>query len=177
MTSEETAVPPLEIRRLASAEESRACARMMAGSEPWITLKRGFEESLALVEDPAREVYVAFEAGRLCGFLILNMAGALAGYIQTVCVGADDRSRGIGSRLMRFAEERIFRESPNVFLCVSSFNTRAKALYEKLGYEMIGELKEYLVKGHSEYLFRKTIGPLQDGPHPVPLPEGEGEGC
>ncbi len=44
----------------------------------------------------------------------------------------------------------------------SSFNSRAKALYERLGYEMVGELKDYLVKGHSEYLFRKTIGPIRE---------------
>ena len=63
---------------------------------------------------------------------------------------------------MRFAEERIFRDSPNVFLCVSSFNTRAKALYERLGYELVGELKDYIVKGYSEYVFRKTVGPIRD---------------
>jgi len=63
---------------------------------------------------------------------------------------------------MRFAEERIFRESPNVFLCVSSFNPRAKALYERLGYEAVGELNDYIVRGHSEHIFRKTIGPIRE---------------
>ena len=134
---------------------------MMAGSEPWITLERGYEESLALLQDPAREVYVAFEEGRVLGFVILNMSGAFVGYIQTVCVGEEDRSRGIGTLLMRFAEERIFRDSPNVFLCVSSFNPRAKALYERLGYGLVGELKDYIVKGHSEFVFRKTVGPMR----------------
>ncbi len=101
---------------------------MMAGSEPWITLGRGYEESLALLQDATREVYVAFDGGRVIGFVILNMAGAFVGYIQTICVGEADRSRGIGTRLMRFAEERIFRDSPNVFLCVSSFNPRARGV-------------------------------------------------
>lgn len=137
------------------------CARMMAGSEPWITLERGYEESLALLQDATREVYGAFEGDRVLGFVVLNMAGAF-GYIQTICVGEEDRSRGIGTRLMRFAEERIFRESPNVFLCVSSFNPRAKALYERLGYEAVGELKDYIVKGHSEHVFRKTIAPIRE---------------
>ncbi len=137
------------------------CARMMAGSEPWITLERGYEESLALLQDATREVYGAFEGDRVLGFVILNMSGAFVGYIQTICVSEEDRSRGIGTRLMRFAEERIFRESPNVFLCVSSFNPRARKLYERLGYELIGELADYIVSGHSEYLFRKTIGPIR----------------
>ena len=90
------------------------------------------------------------------------MSGAFAGYIQTICVDPGARSRGIGTRLMRFAEERIFRESPNVFLCVSSFNPRARALYKRLGYVRVGELKDYLVVGHSETIFRKTIGSLNE---------------
>jgi [ribosomal protein S18]-alanine N-acetyltransferase len=151
-----------EIRPLASPEEARDCAQMMAASEPWITLERGYDESLAIVSDRSREVYVALHGGRVLGFLILNMAGAFVGYVQTICVAPEERSRGIGSRLLRLAEERVFRESPNVFLCVSSFNPRAKALYEKLGYEMVGELKDYLVKGHSEHLLRKSIAPLRE---------------
>ena len=150
--------PALLIRALRAGKESRLCARMMAASEPWITLKRGYRESLAIVEDRSREIHVALEDGRLRGFLILNMSGAFAGYIQTICVDPEARSRGIGTRLMRFAEARIFRESPNVFLCVSSFNPRARALYRRLGYVRVGDLKDYLVPGFFETLFRKTIG-------------------
>ena len=150
-----------QIRPLGSPEEARLCARMMANSEPWITLKRGYEESLALLQDPSREVYVASRGGRgpVLGFVILNMAGAFSGYVQTICVAPGERSRGIGSRLLDFAEERVFRESPNVFLCVSDFNPRARALYERLGYRLVGELTDYIVPGRSEYLMRKTIGP------------------
>ena len=154
--------PALEIRPLRPGEERRLCARMMAASEPWITLKRGYEESLAILEDSTREVHVALGDGQLRGFLILSMSGAFAGYIQTVCVAPQARSRGIGTQLVRFAEARIFRESPNVFLCVSSFNARARALYRRLGYARVGELTDYLVPGHSEAIFRKTIGSLHE---------------
>lgn len=63
---------------------------------------------------------------------------------------------------MRFAEKRIFVETPNVFKCVSSFNQNAQAFCKKLGYVIVGELKDYIVSGHSEILLRKTIGPLKD---------------
>ena len=132
----------------------------MAGSEPWITLGRGYKASKALLSDATKERYVALVAGQRAGFLILNMSGAFAGYIQTVCVAPEFRDQRLGTRLVAFAEERIFRESPNVFLCVSSFNAAARRLYERLGYEPVGELKDYLVAGHSELLMRKTIGPL-----------------
>lgn len=153
------------IRPLAGHGEAEACARMMAGSEPWITLGRSYEASLALLESPDREVYVAVADDVVAGFIVVVLQGAFVGYIQTICVAAERRGGGIGTQLVRFAEERIFRESPNVFLCVSSFNPGARRLYERLGYALVGELTDYIVRGHSELLFRKTIGPL-DGFQP-----------
>ena len=135
---------------------------MMASSEPWITIGRTFDECLAQLVDPTREVYVAAEDDAARGFIIINMHGAFSGYIQTICVEPATRSSGLGSRLVAFAEERIFRDSPNVFLCVSSFNPRARSLYERLGYEAIGEIRDFLVRGHSEVLMRKTIGPTRE---------------
>jgi ribosomal protein S18 acetylase RimI-like enzyme len=135
----------------------------MTSSEPWRTLGRDYETSLRIVTDPVKEVYVASigaEAEAVAGFLILNMAGAFVGYIQTVCVAPVWRGRGLGTIFIRFAEERIFRESPNVFMCVSAFNTDAQRLYRRLGYQRIGELTDYIVAGHSEVLLRKSTGPL-----------------
>ena len=149
----------MEIRPLSSDEEAQRCAAMMAASEPWITIGRQFDACLALIRNPSREIYVAADSS-LRGFIILNMQGAFIGYIQTICVDPDSRSSGIGTKLIAFAEERIFRETPNVFLCVSSFNPRARALYERLGYSVIGELNDYLIAGASEILMRKTRGPL-----------------
>jgi ribosomal protein S18 acetylase RimI-like enzyme len=150
-----------EIRPLAGADEAGQCAKMMCSTEPWITIGRNFDESLALLHDATREVFVAVEDGQVRGFMILNMQGAFVGYIQTVCVDDRFRGSGWGTRLVQFAEQRIFAETPNVFLCVSSFNPRARALYERLGYDLIGELKDYLIRGESEFLMRKTIGPLR----------------
>ena len=132
---------------------------MMAKSEPWVTLKRGLEFNLKLFDDRTREAYVAVLRDAIAGFVILNLIGPLRGYIQTLGVMPEWRSKGVGLKLMEFAEERIFRESPNVFLCVSSFNKEAQKFYERLGYEQVGELKDYVVKGHSELLMRKTKGP------------------
>jgi [ribosomal protein S18]-alanine N-acetyltransferase len=124
------------VARLANEEEARSCARLMAESEPWLTLGRTYEASLAVIRDPSREVYVARDEGRLAGFLILCMTGAFVGYVQTICIHPDRRGEGLGSKLVEFAEQRILPESPNVFMCVSSFNPNARRLYERLGYRV-----------------------------------------
>jgi len=152
----------LTVRPLASDEEREQCARLMASSEPWITLGRDYETSLRLLADPSREVYVGFLGKTFAGFLILCLQGVFVGYIQTICIAPALRNRGIGQRLLAFAEERIFREWPNVFLCVSSFNEGARRLYKRLRYEQVGELQDYLVRGQSELLLRKSQGPLSE---------------
>jgi ribosomal-protein-alanine N-acetyltransferase len=152
----------VRIRRLFDIGEAETCARMMSASEPWITLRRGYEDSLRQLTDPLKEGYLSTSQDDIVGFMILNMKGAFVGYIQTVCVAPEWRNQGIGTQLVDFAEKRIFTEAPNVFLCVSSFNTKAKDLYKRLGYEIIGELKDYIVSGQSEILMRKTLAPLTE---------------
>jgi ribosomal protein S18 acetylase RimI-like enzyme len=150
----------IEIRPVADDREARAAATIMATSEPWITLGRTFERCLATLHDEALERYVAVDAGEVIGFVLLTMRGTFTGYIKSIAVRADARSHGIGARLIAFAEERIFRESPNVFLCVSGFNDRAKTFYMRHGYEVVGPLRDFVIRGSDEILLRKTIAPL-----------------
>jgi len=150
------------MRPLAGDAEARFCAKFIVASEPWVTLGLTFDQALQRLTDPTREVHVATVDGQVVGVLILNLSGPLNGYIQTIAVHMDWRCRGIGTRMIEWAEERIFRQSPNVFLCVSSFNTHAQHLYERLGYQRIGELADFVVKGYSEFLMRKTRGPWRE---------------
>jgi len=151
----------MQIQAITTDAEREACARIMATSEPWLTLRQTYEQGLALLSAKNHELYVLKDGDEVAGFAILSMQGILSGYLQTIAVAETYRGRGCGTQLMRFVEERVFREKPNVFLFVSSFNLRARQLYEALGYEVIGTVKDFLVKGHDEILMRKTIGPLR----------------
>ena len=162
MTTKNSGNLKVEIRRLQNADEAEKCAHLMANSEPWITLRRTYEGSQKMLSDPSREVYLAVVKDEIVGFIVLIMSGALVGYIQTVAVMPEWRNKGIGSRLLEFAEDKIFAKAPNAFMCVSSFNRKAQELYQRLGYEVIGELKDYIVPGHSEILLRKSIAPLTE---------------
>ena len=108
------------------------------------------------------ETYILYNKDKICGFVTIEMEGVLAGYIKRIAVRDDLRNKSFGRMLMNFAEKRIFAEKPNVFLCVSSFNKKAIMFYKKLGYRQTGVLKNFLIRGHSEYILRKTIAPLLD---------------
>jgi len=150
----------IDIQRLRQRADAEKCANMMAGSEPWITLRRGFA-SLKLLTDPKREVYLALAEGEIAGFVIINMHGSFP-HLQSVCVASQLRNKGIGTRLIDYAEKRIFSETPNVFVCVSSFHRRPLRLFERRGYKVIGELKDWIVSGYSQVMLRKTICPLTE---------------
>lgn len=96
----------------------------------------------------------------ISGVLILHLGGSFDGYIQLLAVFPEFQNRRLGEKIMRFAEDKIFQRSKNVFLCVSDFNFRAQKFYERLGYQKTGALENFLVAGQNEILLRKTRGPL-----------------
>jgi ribosomal protein S18 acetylase RimI-like enzyme len=94
---------------------------------------------------------------RPLGFILLAPYG-LAGspYIASIAVSADALGQSVGSQLMQFTERR-FHDRSHLFLLVSSFNSRAQQFYRRHGYEFVGELKDYIVAGHSELIFHKRL--------------------
>lgn len=136
------------------------CARLMNASEPFVTLGFDYERCLRGMQGGLREIYIVRKEGLFAGFVVLNLDGPLRGYIQTLCVEPGFRNKGIGTALLSFSEERIARVSPHTFICVSSFNHGAQALYYRMGFEKIAELKDHITKGYDEYLLRKSKGPI-----------------
>ncbi len=151
----------MHIAPLIDPSLEQACADLMAASDPWLTLGYDVDALLRTVRLPGRERYAAHVDGRFAGFLLLDLHGSFAGYIRTIGLAPEFRGQGLGAQLVAFAEQRIFRDHRNVFLCVSSFNQAGRRFYARLGYREVGELTDFLVAGHSEFLLRKTIGPLR----------------
>jgi ribosomal protein S18 acetylase RimI-like enzyme len=136
----------------ATADERLWAGRLMASNEPWITLGRGEAACVAASVDPDYVVLVAREDGAPLGFARLHPRGVAGSpYLASIAVDAAARSRGVGAALLDAAETR-FPGARWMFLCVSSFNARARALYERRGYLAVGELPDYVVEGYAEIL-------------------------
>lgn len=155
-------LPGISVTHTNETADLEWCAQLMAANEPWITLQRSYEDSIQLLEDPLSEVYLFSRKEERLGFIMLKVKGAFTGYIQTIVITEAARGQGLGEAAIRYAETVIFSVSPNVFICVSAFNHRARELYLRLGFEEIGILKDYVRKGYDEVFMRKTRGSWND---------------
>ena len=154
MTSHEKIV----IRLTSDHKELKVCALMMSKTDPWITLGMNYDQCVTAFEGTCKEIYVIETENIISGFVILQICGTFSGYIQTICIDEVYRGRGFGKKLLHFCEERIYKFSPNVFICVSSFNKGAIKLYYEFGFKLIGELENFVKDGFTELLLRKTVG-------------------
>ncbi len=133
------------------------CAGLVASTDPWITLGRDLEGCRRAVRRPGAELYVARRGTEPVAFILLHPTGAMGQpYVASVAVAEEARGQGVGQRLLDFAEHR-YPGARSIFLCVTDFNTGARRLYERIGYELVGELPDYLVAGRSEILMRKRL--------------------
>jgi ribosomal protein S18 acetylase RimI-like enzyme len=158
----------IRVTKMRAADRAWASG-IMANSEPWLTLGRGYADAMRLLRNPAKDCFLLRAGGERAGFLVLDCNGPLGGYIQTIGIASERRGQGIGTATLRWAEKYLFASQPNILMCVSSFNRRAASLYRRLGYATVGRLRDYVVAGHDEILMRKTLGPLStlEGPAPA----------
>lgn len=130
----------------------------MARSEPWITLGRTLEGCRAVCHHPDHLVFVGRLARQRVGFLILQRRGVVGSpYLATICVDDRRRNQGIGRQLLDWTADFFRPQARHLFLCVSSFNPRAKALYERAGFTAVGELPDYFVEGANEILMHRRL--------------------
>ncbi len=142
-----------------SRRHIRACREIVAASDPWKRLGEGIDFSSLLSSGTSFKSYVCIADGKTAGFIVFatDPVFAQGGYLRALGVAPSMRRRGIGKKLLAFAEEAASRRSRNFYLCVSSFNRRAQAFYKALGYARIGIIPELIMPGAAEYIFWKRL--------------------
>lgn len=152
-------MPSVTIRR-ATGDDARWAAGVLCSSDPWLTLGRGFDACLAACTSGVDVLEIAECAGERCGLVLVRPAGvAGAPYIVSIAVTPAFRSRGVGAALLAHVERTYRGRSRHLFLCVSSFNVRARRFYERHGFEAVGTLKAFLIEAADEILMYKRLAP------------------
>jgi [ribosomal protein S18]-alanine N-acetyltransferase len=138
-------------------EDIAACLEIVPQIEPWLTLGSTPEVMRSYFQERLQkgEGFVALLREEVVGFVTIKNDFLHGSYIRRIAVKEECRGGGIGRRIMELIEKRVFDHDPNIFVCVSSSNPRARKFYKDLGYHQVGKLPNLIQKGEIEYLLRK----------------------
>ena len=121
-----------------------------------------------------RELFVALNDNEDClGFMYFMPKGVFGSYpyLHIIAVKEEYRNLGIGKQLIKYFEENSSDySSTKYFLTVDDFNPQARKLYESLGYQRVGDLKDFYKNGITSYIMMKAtdqiipVGRSEDEP-------------
>jgi ribosomal protein S18 acetylase RimI-like enzyme len=152
-------MPDITIRDGGEADRAWA-AGLLSTSEPWITLKLSYDVCLRSCSSPTDHLYIAWMGSTPCGLALVRERGlAGAPYLVSIAVADMVRGQGIGARILAFVEGLYRPRFRHLFLCVSSFNVRARAFYERSGFVAVGLLPDFIINGADEVLMLKRLQP------------------
>lgn len=132
----------------ASARPEEDAARISAGLSAFNRTRipdRGYARIVLTLSDSRGEF-----AGGLSGYVAYGWL-----FIDSLWVAEHARSQGQGRNLMLAAEEEARKHGcRNAW--VDTFSFQARDFYERLGYQIFGELEDF-PPGHRRYFMRKSL--------------------
>ncbi len=144
--------------RAATDPERDAAACLLATTDPWTTLGVTLDQCRKNCHDPEFLLYIAVSEERPAGIMIIDPRGVAGSpYLKSIAVYPEFLGKGIGSEMLSFGENLFRGKSKHFFLCVSSFNHKARRFYEHHGYEALCEFRDYIIEGASEILMHKLL--------------------
>jgi len=80
-------------------------------------------------------------------------------YLRLIGVRQEKARAGVGTTLLRAAEEAALKVGHELFLLVSDFNLDAQHFYQRQGYQQIGAIPGYVLPDVTELLYWKQLRP------------------
>src|SRR5579885_3882523 len=141
----------VSVEPLKSADVEEA-ARLIASLPLYQDYGMNNEKAKAFLEralkDPNAEVLAAHEGTKIAGvaWFVKNGGFGRSGYLRLIAVAESYQCSGVGRRLIEDLESRHLAPH-GIFILVTSTNEHARRFYDKLGYEKVGEIRDFVKKG------------------------------
>jgi len=143
-----------------TAENADRLGEALAAMPPWSVIgypaeriTRGLKR-----EQPSIKRFEALADSRLAGLIVIQEPFLHGPYLQLLAVLPGFQGRNIGLRLLRWMEAETRRaEARQLWLCVSTFNERARAFYERFGFEAVAVLDKLATDASDEIFMRKRL--------------------
>ncbi len=98
--------------------------------------------------EPAATVAVQSGNGRLCGVSLTSMVSPNSGHVTQICVSPSVKGRGVGYELLRRSMRDLAAAgAKNISLTVTTANTDAVRLYERVGFRTLHNFPAFVWEG------------------------------
>lgn len=152
-------LPSCTLGLLQGEEEASLLGTLLAGMEPWRTL--GYSavtlQRYLLRPDATLYRHAVVIQGEISGVVCVRYPWLRGAYLELIGLTTAQQGLGIGSELLEWIEKQARRETDNVWVLVSVFNTRARTFYARQGYTEIGPIEDFVQPGYAEILLRKVV--------------------
>jgi ribosomal protein S18 acetylase RimI-like enzyme len=158
----EAAIHDLDVATLQplTAASAKSLGEVLATIPPWSVIGwpaermiRGLQREL-----PSVRRFEVLTSGKLAGVITIQDPFLHGPYLQLLAILPEYQGRNLGLRLLQWMESEARRaESRQLWLCVSSFNTRARAFYERFGFEAAAVLEKLASDASDEVFMRKRL--------------------
>ena len=153
-----TLTPDLSLRPITD-ELAAFLGPAIACIEPWSQIHYPASRLTAFftAEDPALSRHAVFVSDEPAGVIAVRNPWLNGPYLQLLALLPPFQGQSFGAGLLAWFEGTASPHNRWVWLCHSSFNTRAGAFYARHGFEAVTELRDLLIDGTDEILMRKRI--------------------
>ncbi len=147
------------LRAMGNEAEATLLGEQLANMDPWRTLRytASAMQAYLLRQDAALYRYGVVTENHMSGVVCVRYPWLRGSYLELIGLDAATQGHGVGADIMDWLEAQTRLASHNVWLLVSSFNTKARAFYERRGYYEIGPIQDLIAPGCDEILLRKRI--------------------
>ncbi len=132
----------------------------LAAMPPWSVfgwpaerLIRAFQREL-----PSVRRFEIWAGDELAGIVTIQYPFLHGPYLQLLAILPGFQGRNLGLAVLQWMEAQArAEEARQLWLCVSTFNTRARAFYERFGFEEVTVLEKLASNASDELLMRKRL--------------------
>jgi ribosomal protein S18 acetylase RimI-like enzyme len=143
-----------------TADAAEELGPALAAIPPWSVIGWPAERmTLGLKRQlPSVKRFEVLSDGSCAGIIVILDPFLLGPYLQLLAVLPGFQGRKLGLRLLQWMEAEARRaEARQLWVCVSTFNIRAQAFYERFGFEAVAVLDKLMSDASDEIFMRKRL--------------------
>lgn len=149
----------LALRSL-TAENAQKLGEALSAIPPWSVIgfpAERFGEWLQR-EEPTMKKFEVLAGAELAGVIVIQNPFLHGPYLKLIAILPGFQGQNLGLRLLQWMEaEARSAEARQLWLCVSTFNRRARAFYERFGFKTVATLDKLASDASDELLMRKRL--------------------